>query len=465
MDITPDVHMLFGLSNQNIGWFRALAELVDNAFDANAARVIIAASKRQLRIEDDGDGIKDIGSAIRLGDHRASTSTALGMYGVGLKDAWFFSGDRIDVRSVRNGMTSKLSASKAEIIASDKWRIDDPEHCRTVDGEPSGTLITLHLSHDRRTPKQETMDNLAWAFTPALLEGKQIAHRSGKRKPKTLAPVQLPKFIDSVSDKFRVSGRDVAIHIGIVADGEVMTKGPFWIQYKHRNLTSSSIGIGQGFSSSRMGGVIVLGDGFSLTKNKDDFTACKDELSEAINSRIRFLLQKADQLSLDVESKALTSQLETRLNESVNSLRREKRRASEQETGTVVPPRIPTGRRRRKASQSSSENGSVEGGSKNRSRGMSVDFYTDDENRIGEFDPSGDRIKLNESHPFISNAKSLGAVDLLHSIAIAILSQYIVTHHGASQIALFEVQDFGQTYGSILKPMAEGLGARHAKKG
>ena len=459
IDTTPSVRLLYAMQNQNLGWFKALAELIDNAFDANATRVLMTSKGNQLLIEDDGAGIKDIASVLRLGDHNASDSTALGMYGVGLKDAWLFAGNRIEIYSTRNGERSFVAADVSEMISNKSWKIADPQVSK-AENEVSGTSIHLFLS-GRRKPQPNTMSKLAWAFTPALLQGKQIAHRSGRGKAKTLAPIQLPPFADSVADSFDINGKQVSIEIGIVADGQKMENGPFWIQYKHRNLAISSIGIGPGFDGRRMGGVIRLGDGFAITKNKDDFDDHKEDLHDAIHDRIKMLLQKAEQLCLDVESRALTTELESRINDAIGKLKREKRNQTRESIGTVLP--RGTGRKRRKARDVSDIPGGVNAGSRKR-HGLSVGFYDMDGDVMGRFDHTANRITLNESHPYIDHCRNASNIEALHTAAIAILANDLCNRQG-SNLTLFEIQDFSQAYGAIMRPMAEALEVQHAKRG
>ena len=92
-----------------------------------------------------------------------------------------------------------------------------------------------------------------------------------------------------MNETFEVSGKSVSLSIGILAPGETIFKGPFWIQFGHRNIVGTSIGVKE-FSESHMAGIVTLREGWKLTKNKDDFDDLKDELADAIHARIRPLL-------------------------------------------------------------------------------------------------------------------------------------------------------------------------------
>lgn len=79
----PDPHLLLSIRRENLPWWKVLGELIDNALDHAAKRVIVTSSAKVIEVQDDGTGIKDLVSAIRLGSHVPSLTTSLGMYGVG----------------------------------------------------------------------------------------------------------------------------------------------------------------------------------------------------------------------------------------------------------------------------------------------------------------------------------------------------------------------------------------------
>lgn len=446
IDATPSVHLLHAMRNQNLGWWKALAELIDNSFDAGATRVVLSAKGRTVQIEDNGRGMSDVTCAVRLGDHRAGESPGLGMYGIGLKDAWLYADGSICVDSVRDGTRAKIFADIQQMIEHGSWMVDAPTVAEAPDAK-SGTTITLGLARRRKLPTHSHVQELSWAFTPALKSGRQIEWQRGVAKPETLAAKELPPLLETVRDSFDVGGKSVSIEIGIVADGHHMTNGPVWIQYRHRNIMRSHIGMGS-FNDERIGGIVRLGEGWSLTKNKDDFDANKDELGDAIHSRIRMLLLKAEQLSHDIESKEIACESETRVNEAIGELKREKRRQTREQSGTVKPG--DSGRKRRKAKDITDQVGSVIAKDGNRRRGISLGFGYLEGDLMGEFDPSCNRITLNSGHPFISRTRKSKSTETLYVIAMSIFSHYVCNHDG-NHLTLFEVRDFSQTLGAIMK--------------
>lgn len=86
-DFTPKSHLLESHTNNNMPWWQALAELIDNALDANAKSVSIIVAGKTLTVKDDGNGVEDVLSLFRLGEHRKSKSTKLGRYGGGVRYA------------------------------------------------------------------------------------------------------------------------------------------------------------------------------------------------------------------------------------------------------------------------------------------------------------------------------------------------------------------------------------------
>lgn len=441
MDITPSPYLFHALANQNLSWPKALGELIDNSFDAGAQQVTLDLRNRTLKVMDDGRGVKDISRLAVISEHVPSDTTALGHYGIGLKDTWAWCGGKLHVRTVRRGVLSVLEIDPVKLMKSGTWTVADPTHSST--SATDGTVITLPLKHGRNAPSDQCYASLAWMFTPGLMEGKQIAVI--KKKKKTLAAVRVPQFLDSVTDEFDVAGKKVRIQIGILSDGDVMPYGPFWIAYRHRNITKSGIGCGD-YSTNRMGGIIELLEGWSLLKNKDDLSSHKVELGDAVYERIHRLLQKAATLSQDVESSALRTEIENMLNESLKVAKREARTQTNERPGTIVPK--DTGRKRRRASKTSDLPGSVRGKDGKR-RGFKIDWYASITGEIGEYDPMANRVRLNYAHRFVELAKEDNNSIALLSLASAILSDYAVNHAGDSKL-LFSKQDFGETFGSIL---------------
>lgn len=443
IDITPLPHVLLSMGAQNLPWWKALGELVDNSFDAKANRVQIVASGRTVAVVDDGRGMPDVAMAITMGGHRSQSDHALGRYGVGLKDAWRSAGERIEVTTVRGGVRSYLDFSVEAIVVDGRnWKL--PKPITTEANEKPGTKIVLHLRDGKNKPGSDAWSVLAWAFTPALLTGRQITQGNGKTM-KPLSPCKFPPLSDAVRESFEVCGKQVKIEIGMLAPGERIERGPFWIQYGHRNIVHSAIGVGE-YSDEGLAGTIVLGEGWKLTKNKDDFDDHKDELAEAIYGRIKPLLVKASQLTQDIETTALTTEIAGFLNAAITA-KREKRDSTRELVGSILP--AASGKKRRKAKQVHEHlPGGVETAASAPRRGFSLSWFHDEDRDIGEYDYPANRIRLNLAHPFVAQMKAEKNKMALYAIASAVLCDHHCHNNGIQKL-LCSVRDFTPVFSYV----------------
>lgn len=417
--------------------------MIDNCFDANATRVIIQTSGRTLTVSDDGKGMKDVRSAVTLGDHKSTGG--IGMYGVGLKDAWLSTGDKIRVET-RNGKT-------LQVLEVDVSQLDDdwfgPDPVVTDDDGPAGTSITLFLRKGKKQPRENVVQKMSWLFGPAIEQGNQIIWSLNKKK-KPLAPAKLPLMSEVVVDKFDINGKSVEIKIGLLNEGEKIIAGPFWMQYKHRVIESTSIGC-NGKSSLGIAGKIILGDGWKFTKNKDSIDDSIDELEDEIFSRISHILDKAESQSFSVETQQLTSGIKSILDDAVDKLKVKEKRGKGKSKGTVNPKG--TGRKRRSASKvDKKEPGSVtneEGETSVANRGFTVSFNHDGEDSLGSYEPRTDTVKLNLENNFISHCRNSNNQLALVCAAVATLAKWQCENPDGNK-TLFEVENFGKTFGKIL---------------
>lgn len=460
LDISPEVNWLHSARARNIGWEKALAELIDNAFDARANQVRITSVARTIVVSDDGSGVRDLSATVRSGRHVPTDSTELGMFGVGLKDAWHWAGHRMEVDTVHAGVRGVLIADSREMLKSSRWEIDDPVYTE-CHGAPTGTSITLHLANTaprRNAPSEQVYKNLAWIFTPALLDGKQITVPAG-RKSKPLKSIALPDLIDVIDDAFTVSGKSVSLRAGIIADGQRMVRGPFWIQYGHRNIAHKPIGCGS-YSAERIGGIIKLAKGdWDLSVNKDDLTDYKEELADEIFARIEWMLKKADHLSEELANDELQAELESELNQAfvtAKKTERECRPGSAGLSGAINA--IGSSRNRRRAANSDPDlSGSVESlaeakeGTARKKRGIHLAFRDLENGTLGEYDDFSNRVTLNRSHPFVQYARqSKEYKPTLHALATSLICHWAVTNSGKQKL-LFEAADFAETFGRVLE--------------
>lgn len=445
-------HVLYSMSNQALPWWKALAELVDNSFDANALRVIIDISGRILTVSDDGKGAADILALFTLGEHKRQSSTRLGVYGIGAKDAWLSCSDVMTVETVRNGIKTCLTVDYNHLIENDWNTQEDPVSQQT--NEPSGTKIVLPLRAGRQQPSKDALNDLAFAFTPALHQGKQIlVQKNGKRQ--ALQPHLMPVREDVVTEEFEIDGKHVTIDIGILPDG-VSFRGPLWLIYEHRIVERTSLGIGKQYTARRIAGSITLGKGWKLTKNKDNISEDDARLEDEISRRIEHIVKKAELLADDIESIKFRHELEEMLNGSIGGATKREKRKKGTKTGSIGP--VGTGRQRRRASNVSNKPGSVmsdDGANGKRKTGFVLDFREEDSPAIGFFDSRACRVTLNLNHPFVESNRNKNHFALV-VVAASLIADDQVRHDGSGRPLLrFSFDDFSTALGGIVSSIKE----------
>lgn len=461
--IAPTSHVLNSYANQPLTWPKVLAELVDNSFDAGANRVTITCDNKNkaVIVADDGHGVKDVLSLVTLGKHVEHRTTKLGTYGVGAKDAWLWCGGLIGIDTVHAGKRCTLRVDCKDILARGTWEVDEP-HVVDSASQPY-TKLTLALRNGKHQPSDDAFDRLRFLFTPALRNGLQLLRVTG-RQSRPLVPYQLPRLQQRVSEMFDIDGKSVMINIGIVPEGEKMPYPSFWLTYGHRIIDHTTIGASNGeksYSASRLGGEIVLGKGWRLTKNKDDIADLKERLNDEIFGRIEGLLQSSAELSENIELESLRTSLEASLNSTIRAAvesKREKRNKGES-SGSVEP--ASSGRRRKTAAAVHDAPGGIEvATSATRRRGFALDFSTDDSAAsVGRFDVNGSRVCLNLAHPFVAAAKEANNRMVLVTCALLLISNYGATHDNGNRMFNFGYSDVADAFGKLALDMRiEGVG-------
>lgn len=445
---TPLLHTLEGERNSRLGWHNALAEMIDNALDADACQVLIDFGSKTLTVTDDGTGAPDVLSMLRFGAHKKHRTTSLGHYGRGLKDAWLWSGNTIDISTVHQKVKRTLRVCIDDFVEREgRWEGPDPKECAARNGE-HGTRISIEGVRQGR-PDAGTIAKLCMTFMPALEAGRQIVIGKSGQGRKPLEPYKLPMFLECVQDTFEVGGRKTSINIGIVRDGQKIDYPGFLLCYGHRVIKASTIGVGN-YSSARLTGTIVLGDGWKLTRNKDDLSDNLDGLDVAIHYRIQSLCKKADALALDIESRELLTEIEGLVNAGIKgAMVREKRRSAENETGRVEPVGSP--RRRSKADKVHPDKpGSVVAdGIAGRRHGLKVDWASFEKNRIGDYEPLDRRVRLNTNNGFIERAKQKHNMEALYAVAMGLVAHHEATHEGRQRL-IVECTDFMSDWGRVM---------------
>jgi hypothetical protein len=457
IDLTPAPHVLFSMMNTRMPWWQALAELIDNAFEANATRVAIVNEKNLVRIIDDGRGVADVTACFRYGDHRQNDKDGIGQYGVGAKDVWLAWASTMRITTVHNGIKT-IAEANCESMAGRAFEMPDPVSHPT--DEPSGTVIELHLRSGKNCPGDDAFEAIRWRFTPGLRSGRQIVtikRTRGIPSRNLLTSLQLPLLTDVVESEFEIDGKSVWIRIGIVADGHKMQNGPLWLVRKHRIIEGTSLGIGP-YSARRIGGEIHIGKEWRLAKHKDSLTESYDRLDAAIHARIQGILQKADALADTFESLMLRNQIQTMLDDAIGSA--EKRREARGKGSTTgISESKHTGRERLRAAKTSDAQGkvTVAGSSKAQSkRGVVFDWCDLDGDKIGSVDATGKRVSLNTNNVYVASLKSRGDCLQTFLLVAALIADHDCRHESNGQKLLsFQFGNFSEAMGAIIKDFKE----------
>jgi hypothetical protein len=453
--LPPDPHVLASFANQNLPWWKALAELVDNSLDAGATRVVIDVTNRVLTVSDDGSGCEDITAVFKLGDHkrRKSSKRSLGRYGIGAKDAWLSCADAMEVLSYRGGFETKMRINYKE-WASNDWNTPDPVSMASE--KPTGTIIRLPLRHGKNIPSEDAFGSLEFAFTPAISRGIQIVKsKNGRRVP--LIPVEMPMRDDVIQAEFDIDGKSVKIDIGILPNGVTIERGPFWLIYDHRIIESTSIGAGH-YSVRRVAGTITIGDGWALAKNKDDLSESHERLADAIFVRIEPILKKADQLAETIDSAALRGELQSMLNSAINQANKVKEKRTKGTSVGSVEPKNKGGTRQRATNVQEGQGSVLSLGARSgRNGGYVFDWCELDKSSIGKFERSGMRVSLNLNNTFVQEIKANNNREAMFAIVWSLIADYECRHdREGTPLLKFSFDDFPSAMGGLSRDFTEG---------
>ena len=450
LSIAPTTNLIHAMRNSGLKWPTAIGELVDNSFDAGATRVTLCFDgKSNFSCEDDGNGTDSIASMFTLGDHHATKSTRLGMYGVGLKDTSLWLMGVTSVHTVCGGKLRTAIVDWHGIEKSGRWEIDAPTESETK--LPSGTRICFsRITKSTPSDINGLAKDLGYKFFPALRDGRQIVIQRKRAPAVTVRAYQLPPLQKTIDELVEIDGRKFHLHAGIVSADAVNSKPGFSIVYGHRVIGNSPVVDGK-YSVGRIAGIITLKSGWSMTKNKEGLSDddC-DFLSSVVTAKCQEILDLSQQLENVIVGAEFTSELNEAFQcmiSNYKNTRREVRGKDGECSGTVTP--AGTGRKRSNAAKSCDKPGSVVA---RINRGMSINIVdTGSVESIGMVDRISRTISLNGSHPFIARLRDEKNKDALLLAACMLISH---EHERDAQnerpLLKTETTDFAQTISVVL---------------
>ena len=409
--------LLLSLRQNNLTWNNALCELVDNSFDANAARVEINFSKsKTLEIIDDGSGCDDLLRMLTLGDHYRKRSTKLGRFGVGLKEAacWLWGDCRID--TVSRGIRRRCQIDWANMVKKDNPNVADPIESEAKEGE-TGTHIRFRKYQKTNPDYDNLCRELGYIFWPALKSGRQIVTSTTRRKPRIVSAWEMPPIGDIIRDKFSVNGKSVKLFVGIVKEGEENTRNGFSWCFGHRVICNNSLGA-RSLSTARVCGIIELGKRWELSKNKTELVDCnQDELEWEIYDRCKELLEKSSEQAEAIRNRELESEVSSDLRSMLSAQSKAKRNKRSNRSGAVEPE--DSKRRHRRASKSQRGDRFL---ARCRLGYIRMEWKEEPDGKLGSVDLMGDVIYINPNHPRLSLHKRMGNAPAIADICMALMA-------------------------------------------
>ena len=170
----------------------AIADIVDNSFDAGADEVKIAIDKEKgITIIDDGFGmdLDTMKQAIRLGSNTEKDHTDLGRFGMGLVTAGISMGRCIEVISKADGgEANKVVLDLDDIAATDEWRASQEEltedEKKWFSKQNHATVVSVKkLDSIKQNIGSAAAKHLRRVFRGFLMAGKTITVNSEKLTP------------------------------------------------------------------------------------------------------------------------------------------------------------------------------------------------------------------------------------------------------------------------------------------
>lgn len=355
-NIQPLPGMIDSVRNQGMGWTSILSEFIDNAFDASATRVEIFFNDRTLKIVDDGIGCDDPIRMLTLGGRKDHSTTWLGRYGIGAKDAAISAADAIIIETTHKGVYRVASCNWRKLEKASTWDIDDPDEAATAD--PSGTVITLSPTRMKKIGDHaELVKYLSMTYAPAIRQGRQIIVKpSAKAAPIPVPVYELPELEHVIRADLNVDGKAARITMGLVPEGHAVVNSGVTISYKYRVIkTGDRIGLGDS-PTPRLCGWLELSKEWNLTKHKNGITSDVDALGKEIARVCSETISIAQSQAHDIMFDSLSAEISAAIAAATNGCpglkdRKAKRSSPVNATGARLPAFTGVTHKRAKRSQ------------------------------------------------------------------------------------------------------------------
>lgn len=296
----PPSDLYLSIRGIQYAFHEAIADLVDNSIDANAARIWIKADKDEIIIADDGDGMgsEELETAItpwRAGSTKAHLRKGKrGKFGIGMKSASFSLGDCLEIHT-------KSEGSKFEYIELDREKvakIKDPDHIfetehnvtdvfKSYCKEGHGTILQISKVNKRKVIDQalESLRNLLGLVYFQMIDNGELKIIINNQDVRPLDPLMRGLKKNSPKNKYEIfekktitvdyEGKKAVFKL----QGAYVGRGAFWTEddkksYKYflkRNVDETEAATRglvkldeQGVYTLRNGRLITLGGWLGL---------------------------------------------------------------------------------------------------------------------------------------------------------------------------------------------------------
>lgn len=334
ISIAPSPEMIIAeIAREGMTWEKALGEPIDNSLDAGATRILIEINKKakRVRIEDNGSGCPEPHRMLVSGyTTKKRGGRTLGRYGVGLKhSSWYFCGKDGATRIVTSYERGCFSVCVVwnDVVASGTWFIDAPvaidhDAVRASLRDGKGTSITFSgVKRQFLSPDQlkDTLDKLAFVFSPALRAGRQIEIDIGDKRRILSAPPE-PSWSESIAFDVEIDGRKASARAGVLAANDKSGRRGMSFCYGHRVIiTDTNDGCGN-YSTAGFAGFVDLDANWNLGQNKSQvIDEAWPKLCAEIEQRVKPLLEKIKNSAHQLQSEAIRGDTADLLNEIIGT--------------------------------------------------------------------------------------------------------------------------------------------------
>lgn len=407
IDISPKVReTIIERSRRALPWKTILGEWIDNSLDANASTIAIEFSKGWLRVQDDGGGTPDPTAMVQLGAHNKHSTTKLGRYGIGAKDAALVAGGErstVAIETIHGGIKRMLSVAWQLL---DSWQIDSPTEEMATPAERGTTIIVSQYAKRAPGPKEfeDLLSDIGYVFARAIKQGKQIKLRRHGGPWTPVLRWEPPLFDGApiVAEPVSINGKMARVTVGVVREGLNNPRRGFTYFHGWRVIEeASSNGCGE-FAMSRVCGFVELDDAWRLTPNKDGLldNIDREALYAEVERVSRPVLERGNRVATTISSRAFETACSTMLSNALSTVRAKAKRGGKTGKGRAIKP-VGSGSPHQQAAIEQPGNtfaGRRTGGEVRMEFGSCASEYS-----IGEV--AGNRVILNERHPLIDRVR------------------------------------------------------------